>query len=90
MKQIRPICPVCGKKLRNDRALTSHVQAVHSRALAFEREPNPAWGLLLIWLPVIVSGVILASYFLAEAGEPQSLWLWRDVIGFQIETGTPK
>ncbi len=87
MKQIRPICPVCGKKLRNDRAMVSHIRDAHGRASAFEREPNPVWVFLLIWLPVIVSGVILASYFLAEAGEPRSLWLWRDVMGFQIEVG---
>lgn len=24
------------------------------------------------------------SYFLATVGEPQSLWLWRDVFGVQI------
>ncbi len=64
--------------------MVSHIRDAHGRASAFEREPNPVWSLSLIWLPVIVSGAILASYFLAEAGEPQSLWLWRDVMGFQI------
>jgi len=36
---------------------------------------------LVILVSVFVPLALLISYFLAHAGEPQSVWLWRDVLG---------
>ena len=36
---------------------------------------------LLVLATIVVPFALLASYFLAHAGEPQSVWLWRDVLG---------
>ena len=33
--------------------------------------------IVLLSLPAVAT----ISYWLARAGEPQSLWLWRDVLG---------
>lgn len=37
---------------------------------------------LLRWLAVaaVIVLCVVISYYLALAGEPQSLWLWRDVL----------
>ena len=33
---------------------------------------------------ILLSAGVLASIALAGAGDPQSVWLWRDVLGVQI------
>jgi hypothetical protein len=35
------------------------------------------WAIMIAALPV----ALFLSYWLARAGEPQSVWLWRDVMG---------
>lgn len=33
------------------------------------------------WHVAALCGGVVISFLLALAGEPQSLWLWRDVLG---------
>lgn len=42
---------------------------------------NDRWG-WLVFAVVLVLVWPFVSYQLAKWGEPQSLWLWRDVLGF--------
>lgn len=62
MKRERKICPTCGKKLCNDRALMHHLRDSHSRASAFEREKG---GLRLWWL--LLAAVAVGSLTYAAA-----------------------
>lgn len=32
-------------------------------------------------IPLVIALVIVTSFVLAGIGEPQSLWLWRDILG---------
>ena len=46
-------------------------------------EANWSWLRWVIAIGAIPVAVFL-SYQLARIGEPKSLWLWRDILGYQI------